>query len=73
MISRLFRNKRFWTIWFLWLVVCSLDKVEATLDDVGVSSALFIAASFGTSQFDVWAGISSLSDCFASQALVPVL
>ena len=72
MISRLFRSKRLWTIWFLWLVVCSLDEVEATLDDVGGSPPLLTAASFGISLLDVWAGISSFSDGFAAQAHVPV-
>ena len=72
MISRLFRSKRPWTIWFLWFAVCSLDEVEAPLDDVVVSSPLFTAASFGISLLDVWAEISSVSDGFASQAHGPV-
>ena len=73
MISRLFHSKQFWTFWFLWLVVCSLGEVEATLDNVGVSSPLFTTASVGISLLDVWAGISSFSNGFAAQAHVPVL
>ena len=52
--------------------MCPLDEVEATLDIVGASSLLLIAASFGISLLDVWAGISSFSDGFAAQAHVPV-
>ena len=73
MISSVFRNKWVSTIWFLWLVVCSLDEIGATLDDVGVSSPLFTAAAFEIFLLDVWAEISSFSDGFATQAHVPVL
>ena len=72
-MSRLFRCWRLWAIWLLWLGGCSLVEVEATLNDVGDSSPLLTAASFGISLLVVWAGISSFSDGFATQAHVPVL
>ena len=72
-MSRLFRCWRLWAIWLLWLGGCSLVEVEATLNDVGDSSPPLTAASFGISLLDVWAGISSFSDGFATQAHVPVL